>query len=115
MDCQLSTFCAGLIFTVVPSSDQTLKSFIDLDSTTSLMDLICSYTGISANATIEDAVELDQDANDNANRTKRAIKEEEEVREDDSEEKCRTEMWRCLSKVIEGGLHYMDQPQGILG
>ena len=79
------------------------------------MYLICSCTGISANATIEEAVELDHDDKDNANRTKRAIKEEEEVREDDSEEKCRTEMWRCLSKVIEGGLHYMDQPQGLMG
>ena len=24
-------------------------------------------------------------------------------------------MWRCLSKVVEGGLHYMDKPDGLLG
>jgi len=24
-------------------------------------------------------------------------------------------MWRCLSSVIEGGLHYMDKPEGLMG
>jgi len=33
----------------------------------------------------------------------------------DPEEKCRVDMWRCLSKVIEGGLHYMDKPEGLMG
>ena len=28
-------------------------------------------------------------------------------------EKCRVEMWRCLSKVVEGGLHYIDNPDGL--
>merc|ERR1719216_319381 len=41
--------------------------------------------------------------------------EEEEANEEDSEEKCRVDMWRCLSKVIEGGLHYMDKPEGLMG
>jgi hypothetical protein len=31
------------------------------------------------------------------------------------EEECRVEMWRCLSKVIEGGLHYVDNPDGLIG
>ena len=34
---------------------------------------------------------------------------------EDVEEKCRVEMWRCLSKVVEEGLHYMDKPDGLLG
>ena len=29
------------------------------------------------------------------------------------EEKCRVEMWRCLSRVVEGGLHYIDKPDGL--
>ena len=29
------------------------------------------------------------------------------------EEKCRVEMWRCLSKVVEGGLRYIDNPGGL--
>jgi hypothetical protein len=33
----------------------------------------------------------------------------------EEEEECRVEMWRCLSKVIEGGLHYVDNPEGLLG
>lgn len=33
----------------------------------------------------------------------------------DSEEKCRVDMWRCLSSVIEGGLHYIDNPEGLYG
>ena len=77
--------------------------------------------------------------------------EEEEGAEDETEEKCRVDMWRCLSKVravdwvdycyvfsstcylfnipvlslsilvvfplqvIEGGLHYMDKPEGLMG
>ena len=32
----------------------------------------------------------------------------------EGEEKCRVDMWRCLSGVIEGGLHYIDNPDGIL-
>ena len=47
-------------------------------------------------------------------RSKREVHDEEE--EDvisDPEEKCRVDMWRCLSRVIEGGLHYIDHPEGI--
>ena len=29
------------------------------------------------------------------------------------EEKCRVDMWRCLSEVVEGGLHYIDNPDGL--
>ena len=25
------------------------------------------------------------------------------------------EMWRCLSKVVEGALHYIDNPDGLYG
>ena len=38
-----------------------------------------------------------------------------EVDVEDTEEKCRVEMWRCLSKVIEGSLHYIDKPDGLMG
>ena len=30
---------------------------------------------------------------------KEAVDEEEEANEEDTEEKCRVDMWRCLSKV----------------
>ena len=41
--------------------------------------------------------------------------EEMVVEEGEEEEECRLEMWRCLSRVIEGGLHYMDKPEGLIG
>ena len=58
--------------------------------------------------------------------------EDEEMVVEDVEEKCRVDMWRCLSKVeshlspffkpkfasfqvIEGGLHYIDKPEGLMG
>ena len=58
--------------------------------------------------------------NDEENsRRKRSVnnetKEEEEMELEDTEEKCRVDMWRCLSKVIEGGLHYIDDPDGLMG
>ena len=28
-------------------------------------------------------------------------------------DECRVEMWRCLSRVVEGGLHYIDNPDGL--
>ena len=31
------------------------------------------------------------------------------------EEKCRVDMWKCLSSVIEGSLHYLDKPEGLMG
>ena len=39
----------------------------------------------------------------------------ENVVEAEDEEACRVEMWRCLSAVIEHGLHYMDKPEGLMG
>ena len=39
----------------------------------------------------------------------------ENVVEAEDEEACRVEMWRCLSTVIEHGLHYMDKPEGLMG
>ena len=77
-------------------------------------------TGISANATVADAVPLEDNE---ANRSRRAAEEaveegdtveDEDTVEEDVEEKCRVEMWRCLSKVVEEGLHYMDKPDGLL-
>ena len=47
------------------------------------------------------------------NRTRRAVPDTDYVAE--GEEKCRVDMWRCLSGVIEGGLHYIDSPDGIMG
>ena len=51
-------------------------------------------------------------------RKKREVKEEaEDVKDElmETEEKCRVDMWRCLSKVVEGGLHYIDNPDGLFG
>jgi len=78
---------------------------------------------ITANTTLEEPVEiLDLKLEDKMENTKTKREaadenddEEEEANEEDSEEKCRVDMWRCLSKVIEGGLHYMDKPEGLMG
>ena len=68
---------------------------------------------MSANTTVEDPVKLEQEGT----RKKREVidvnKDEDEIV--DSEEKCRVDMWRCLSSVIEGGLHYIDNPEGLYG
>lgn len=48
-------------------------------------------------------------------RKKREATEESEDEPMDTEEKCRVEMWRCLSRVVEGGLHYIDNPDGLYG
>ena len=51
-------------------------------------------------------------------RKKREVKEEaKDVKDElmETEEKCRVDMWRCLSKVVEGGLHYIDNPDGLYG
>jgi len=62
---------------------------------------------------VEDPVKLEQEGT----RKKREVidvnKDEDEIV--DSEEKCRVDMWRCLSSVIEGGLHYIDNPEGLYG
>ena len=63
---------------------------------------------------MEKAVTLKEGNKEETVRTKRAAEEEEEV-EEDTEEQCRVDMWRCLSKVIEGGLHYIDKPEGLMG
>jgi len=68
---------------------------------------------ISANATIEDPVKLDNA--ETVSRKKREATEESEDEPMDTEEKCRVEMWRCLSRVVEGGLHYIDNPDGLYG
>jgi len=72
-----------------------------------------SFKSVSANTTISEPVKLDE------SRKKREATEEETedvVDENmDVEEKCRVDMWRCLSRVIEGGLHYIDNPDGLYG
>jgi len=75
---------------------------------------------ITANTTLEEPVEiLDlklEDKMENTKTKREAVDEnDEEANEEDTEEKCRVDMWRCLSKVIEGGLHYMDKPEGLMG
>ena len=58
---------------------------------------------LTANTTVEEPVEildLNLKAEAAVTKTKReAIEEEEEGTEDETEEKCRVDMWRCLSKV----------------
>lgn len=72
-----------------------------------------TFKKVSANTTVEDPVKLEQEAT----RKKREVidvkQDEDEIV--DSEEKCRVDMWRCLSSVIEGGLHYIDNPEGLYG
>ena len=58
------------------------------------------------------------DDEETVSRKKREVAEDAEDAEDEllqSEEKCRVDMWRCLSKVVEGGLHYIDNPDGLYG
>ena len=59
---------------------------------------------MTANATVEEPVkilDLNLEKESNTTRTKREVveEEEEEGTEDETEEKCRVDMWRCLSKV----------------
>ena len=81
--------------------------------------MLYSYTSIinlevSANTTLEDPVKLEKDEE---TRKKREVIDDKNDEDDmvDSEEKCRVDMWRCLSRVIEGGLHYIDNPEGLYG
>ena len=69
---------------------------------------------MSANTTLEDPVKLEKDEE---TRKKREVIDDKNDEDDmvDSEEKCRVDMWRCLSRVIEGGLHYIDNPEGLYG
>ena len=78
------------------------------------MTNIIFSSGISANATISDAVPLEDKQTSRSKRAAEEAVEDEDNVEEDVEEKCRVEMWRCLSKVVEGGLHYMDKPDGLL-
>jgi len=73
-----------------------------------------SIKNITANATIGEPIRIDDET---SSRNKRAVDEDVEQDEEieDTEEKCRVDMWRCLSKVIEGGLHYIDDPDGLMG
>jgi len=73
-----------------------------------------SIKNVTANATIEEPVKLNTTE---STRAKRSVEDESEEEEEyeDTEEKCRVDMWRCLSKVIEGGLHYIDDPDGLMG
>ena len=54
-------------------------------------------------------------SDEEASITKRDAIDEEDEAVGDVEEKCRVDMWRCLSRVIEGGLHYIDNPDGLYG
>jgi hypothetical protein len=91
-----------------------------LDETWGLGVRNSSFKNITANATIEEPVKLNNEEN---SRKKRSIDDDDDVEENeneeeelvDTEEKCRVDMWRCLSKVIEGGLHYIDDPDGLMG
>jgi len=71
---------------------------------------------IPTSTTVEEPVKIDND--ETVSRKKREVKEEaEDVKDElmETEEKCRVDMWRCLSKVVEGGLHYIDNPDGLYG
>ena len=58
------------------------------------------------------------DNEETVSRKKREVPEDAEDADAElleTEEKCRVDMWRCLSKVVEGGLHYIDNPDGLYG
>ena len=55
------------------------------------------------------------DNEETVTRNKREVTEDAEEELLETEEKCRVDMWRCLSKVVEGGLHYIDNPDGLYG
>merc|ERR1712127_647022 len=82
-----------------------------LDETWGLGVRTIDSANISANATVEAAVKL-EDEEDSLVRSTRSAEDEEE---EDTEEKCRVDLWRCLSQVIEGGLHYIEHPEGLVG
>lgn len=92
-----------------------------LDETWGLGDRSSLVKNITANATIEEALKIDEkkENHDDVDRTRRSLdedaEEESEYVDEETEEKCRVDMWRCLSKVIEGGLHYIDKPEGLMG
>ena len=81
-----------------------------------IMKYRISFIEVTANATVEEPVKLEEEE---VSRKKREVTEEAEDDEEaeiaDTEEKCRVDMWRCLSRVIEGGLHYIDNPDGLYG
>merc|ERR1712050_4367 len=91
-----------------------------LDETWGLGVRNVTVKNITANATIEEPVKLNKEEN---SRKKRSVDDDEDAAQNDdddeelvdTEEKCRVDMWRCLSKVIEGGLHYIDDPDGLMG
>jgi len=71
---------------------------------------------IPTKTTVEEPVKLDNE--ETVSRNKREVTEEAEDADAElleTEEKCRVDMWRCLSKVVEGGLHYIDNPDGLYG
>ena len=86
-----------------------------VDYKMSFMDPFLMILFSVANTTVEEPVKL---GDEEKSRSKREV-HEEDIDEDegdvisDPEEKCRVDMWRCLSRVIEGGLHYIDHPEGI--
>merc|ERR1712127_1049288 len=82
-----------------------------LDETWGLGVRTIDSANISANATVEAAVKL-EDEEDSLVRSTRSAEDE---RDEDTEEKCRVDLWRCLSQVIEGGLHYIEHPEGLVG
>jgi len=69
----------------------------------------------TANATVDAPVKLENE--ETVSRKKREVTEDDEAEDEylETEEKCRVDMWRCLSKVVEGGLHYIDNPDGLYG
>jgi len=87
-----------------------------LDETWGLGDRLGKNT-TAANTTISEPIEINEEE---SKRSKRSIDEDnsddiEDIEEENTEEKCRVDMWRCLSNVIEGGLHYIDKPEGLMG
>jgi len=64
---------------------------------------------------VEDAVPLDNNKIDRKKRDLEIMDDEEAEELSSGEDKCRVEMWRCMSKVVESSLHYMDNPDGLMG
>ena len=59
--------------------------------------------------------EEDDDVEDSSGNDLAAEEFEEDSPSFDVKAKCQKSYWRCVAKVVKGGLKYMKEPQGLSG
>ncbi len=57
----------------------------------------------------------DQHANDAYLASLEDEEEDEYVKSLSGETKCKTKFWKCIGKVVKGGMHYVNEPGGVWG